>query len=248
MKIMQSAPLPWRCSRPLRPLPNPRAPGNIGGGIGIGVGGFTNGGINTDSLSSTSTSGVSGTINNELSASSGSGFGGTMNINSLPGGTSYAVVGGVGDAGSPSISFQREPLGRRIDHQQQLQCRRLMVASTHGNAALNMQVMNFGESAGDYKFAANFNASGTTSANGMRRASTGTLQERRDRCCSGSALARLDRRIRRPTGGMAAAVPPPFPFRSSIMKHLADRGDPRPDGQRHSRPRPAEHVGYRHDQ
>ncbi|MCH7862631.1 MAG: hypothetical protein IH998_13315 [Proteobacteria bacterium] len=137
--------------------------GNIGGGIGVGVGGFTNGGISTDSLSSNSTSGISGSINNELSASSGSGFGGTMNINSLPGGTSYAVVGGVGDAGT-SITSSVSPSGVGSITSNSYNGG-VYGGLTHGNAALSMQVMNFGESAGDYKFTANFNASNTTNVN-----------------------------------------------------------------------------------
>jgi len=135
----------------------------IGGAIGLGAGGFTNGSVNTGSLNSDTSSGISGTIGNELSASSGSGFGGTMNINSLPGGTSYAVVGGVGEAGT-TISTSVSPSAVGSINSSSYNSG-VYGGLTHGNAALNMQVMNFGESAGDYKFNLNFNANNNTTVN-----------------------------------------------------------------------------------
>ncbi|WP_267382865.1 MULTISPECIES: hypothetical protein [unclassified Sphingomonas] len=135
----------------------------IGGGVGIGLGGFSNGSVNTGTVNGSNSQSISGTIGNELSASSGSGFGGSMNINSLPGGTSYAVVGGVGEAGT-SISSAVDPMGVGTIQSSSYNAG-LFGGVTGGNAALNMQVMNFGQSMGDYKFNLTFAANAADTFN-----------------------------------------------------------------------------------
>jgi hypothetical protein len=127
-----------------------------GVGVGFGAGGFTNGAIDTSAVNGTNTDKLTVNIDREISASSGSGFGGRMDINSLPAGSSYAVVGGVGVAGTQvaanvdannngtisSTSFNGGLYG----------------GLTNGNAALAMQVMNFGQSSADFKLKTNFEA------------------------------------------------------------------------------------------
>ncbi|MES2450757.1 MAG: hypothetical protein V4610_09330 [Pseudomonadota bacterium] len=127
---------------------------NIGGAIGVGLGGFSDGSVNTASVSGTSANSLNGSINNELSGSSGSGFAGTMDINSLPGGTSYAVVGGLGQAGTViNTSVGPNAVGDISSYSFNSG---IYGGLTGGNAALSFQVLNFGQSSADYKFNVNF--------------------------------------------------------------------------------------------
>lgn len=134
-----------------------------GGGIGLGLGGFTNGSVNTGNVNGTNDSSYSGTISNSLSGSSGSGFGGTMNISSLPGGSSYAVVGGAGEAGT-SISTSVDPTAVGTIESTSYNAG-IYGGATGGNASLDIQVMNFGQSAASYKYDLSFSDNSTLNFN-----------------------------------------------------------------------------------
>ena len=129
---------------------------NVGGGIGAGLGGFTNGSLNTLSANGTNTQSISIDVDRNISASSGSGFGGTMDINSLPAGSSFAVVGGVGQAVSTiSASVDAENNGSITTSSFNAG---LYGGLTTGNAALSMQVMNFGQSSAEFQLTSSFDA------------------------------------------------------------------------------------------
>lgn len=138
-----------------------------GGGVGIGLGGFTNGAIDTSAVSGTNNQALGIDITRDISGGSGSGFGGTMNINSLPAGSSYAVFGGVGAAGS-SISANVDLANNGTIDTTSFDGG-LYGGLTGGNAALTMQVMNFGQSSADFKLAVSFDAThaDTFSANSL---------------------------------------------------------------------------------
>jgi len=131
----------------------------IGGGIGLGLGGFTNGAIDTSAVSGTNTQTLSVDITREMSGGSGSGFGGAMNINSIPNGWSYALVGGVGAAGT-SISANVDGANNGSITSTSFNSG-LYGGLTGGSAALTMQVMNFGQSSADFKLASSFDANHT---------------------------------------------------------------------------------------
>ncbi|BCA62839.1 hypothetical protein HMP09_2073 [Sphingomonas sp. HMP9] len=128
-----------------------------GAGIGVGLGGFNNGAIDTSTVSGTNGQTLSIDINREMSAGSGSGFGGTMNISSLPAGSSYALVGGVGASGS-AISAGVDAANNGTITTSSFNSG-LYGGLTGGSAALSMQVMNFGQSSADFKLATSFDAS-----------------------------------------------------------------------------------------
>ncbi|MFG6283214.1 hypothetical protein DC429_10020 [Arthrobacter sp. TPD3018] len=127
-----------------------------GAGIGIGAGGFTNGAIDTSAVSGTNSQTLSVDVTRNISASSGSGFGGTMNISSVPAGSSYAVVGGVGTSGS-SIAANIDAANNGTITTTSFNAG-LYGGLTGGSAALNMQVMNFGQSTADFKLVSSFDA------------------------------------------------------------------------------------------
>lgn len=129
---------------------------NAGAGVGIGLGGFSNGAIDTLSANGTNSQTVSVDIDRSMSASSGSGFGGTMNISSLPAGSSYAVVGGVGTSGS-SINANVDAANNGSITTTSFNGG-LYGGLTGGNAALSMQVMNFGQSSADFNLTSSFDA------------------------------------------------------------------------------------------
>lgn len=128
-------------------------------GVGVGTGGFSNGAIDTSTFSGTDASNISIDVDRDLSAASASGFGGTMSINSLPGGTSYALVGGIGTAGT-SISTNIDSDNNGLITTNSFNAG-LYGGLTGGNAALSLQVMNFGQSSADFKLVSNVDASHT---------------------------------------------------------------------------------------
>lgn len=129
---------------------------NGGAGIGLGVGGFTNGAIDTSTVNGTNSQTLSIDMNREISAGSGSGFGGTMTISSLPLGSSYAVVGGVGSSGTSIIAnVDAANNGQIVSTSFNAG---LYGGLTGGSAALNMQVMNFGQSSANFKLTTSFDA------------------------------------------------------------------------------------------
>jgi len=130
-----------------------------GVGVGLGLGGFTNGSIDTSTMTGTNSTTIGVDIGREISAASGSGFGGSMDINSLPSGTSYAVVGGVGTAGT-AINANIDLANNGSITSNSFNAG-LYGGLTGGNAALDMQVMNFGQSSADFKLTAAFDATHT---------------------------------------------------------------------------------------
>lgn len=136
---------------------------NGGAGIGLGAGGFTNGAIDTGSVNGTNSQTLSIDMNRELSGGSGSGFGGTMNISSLPLGSSYAVVGGVGSSGTSILAnVDASNNGSIVSTSFNAG---LYGGITGGSAALNMQVMNFGQSSADFKLTSSFDSTHNDSFN-----------------------------------------------------------------------------------
>jgi hypothetical protein len=132
--------------------------GTVTGGIGagLGLGGFTNGAIDTSAVNGTNSQTLDIKIDREMSAASGSGFGGSMDINSLPAGSSFAVVGGAGTSGT-SINANVDAANNGTITSTSFNAG-LYGGLTSGNAALSMQVMNFGQSSADFKLTTNFNA------------------------------------------------------------------------------------------
>lgn len=130
--------------------------GTVTGGVGagLGLGGFTNGAIDTSAVSGTNTQTLEVKIDRELSASSGSGFGGAMNINSVPDGSSYALVGGVGASGT-TINADVDAANNGSITSTSFNAG-LYGGLTSGNASLALQVMNFGQSSADFKLSTNF--------------------------------------------------------------------------------------------
>lgn len=135
--------------------------GTVTGGVGVGagLGGFTNGAIDTTSVSGTNSQSISIDMDRDMSAASGSGFGGSMDINSVPGGSSFAVVGGVGTAGT-SINANVDGLNNGSITSTSFNGA-LYGGLTGGNAALDMQVVNFGQSSADFKLTSAFDANYT---------------------------------------------------------------------------------------
>lgn len=129
--------------------------GTVNGGIGIGAGlvGFNNTASSNLTNNTQSTLGVS--INRDITGASGSGFAGTMNIASLPGGTSFAVVGGIGTS-STHIDGNVNLLGNGVINSSSSNAG-IYGGLTGGNANMSMQVLNFGQSSADYKLAVNLN-------------------------------------------------------------------------------------------
>lgn len=129
---------------------------NVGGGIGAGLGGFTNGSLNDLSTNGTNSQTISIDVDRDISAASGSGFGGSMNINSVPAGSSFAVVGGVGQAGS-SINANVDAQNNGTITTESFNAG-LYGGLTTGNAALSMQVVNFGQSSAEFKLTSSFDS------------------------------------------------------------------------------------------
>ena len=127
-----------------------------GAGVGLGVGGFSNGAIDTSSINGNSNQTLAIDMDRDLSAGSGSGFGGTMNINSVPAGSSFAIVGGVGTAGS-SINANVDAANNGAITTTSFNSG-LFGGFTAGNAALSMQVMNFGQSSADFSLTTSLDA------------------------------------------------------------------------------------------
>lgn len=132
--------------------------GTVTGGLGagFGLGGFTNGAIDTSSVNGTNSQTLDIKIDRDMSASSGSGFGGKMDINSVPAGSSFAVVGGAGASGT-SINANVDAANNGTITSTSFNAG-LYGGLTNGNASLAMQVMNFGQSSADFKLSTNFTA------------------------------------------------------------------------------------------
>jgi hypothetical protein len=127
-----------------------------GAGVGVGLGGFTNGAIDTSTFSGANNQALGVDITRDITGGSGSGFGGTMNISSIPNGSSYAVFGGVGASGS-TIAANVDLANNGTINTTSFDGG-LYGGLTGGNAALSMQVMNFGQSSADFKLAVSFDA------------------------------------------------------------------------------------------
>ncbi len=89
-----------------------------------------------------------------------------MNISSLPLGSSYAVVGGVGSSGTSILAnVDASNNGSIVSTSFNAG---LYGGITGGSAALNMQVMNFGQSSADFKLTSSFDSTHNDSFNATR--------------------------------------------------------------------------------